>query len=118
MMPWSSDVPIYRQIRDATVALILEGHLAEGALVPSVRQVATDTNVNPLTVSKAYQALLDEGVIEKQRGVGFLVAQGARSRLLASERERFLKEEWPILRARLDRLGLDPCRLPAAQESP
>lgn len=118
MMTWSPDLPIYRQIRDATVALILQGQLAEGALVPSVRQVAADTNVNPLTVSKAYQALADEGVIEKQRGLGFQVAPGARERLLAAERQRFLQEEWPALRARLERLGLDPCHLWTAKEIP
>jgi GntR family transcriptional regulator len=111
MMSWSPDLPIYRQIRDATVALILEGQLAEGAMIPSVRQVATEGNVNPLTVTKAYQALVDEGVIEKQRGLGFQVATGARDRLRAAERQRFLQDEWPGLRTRLERLGLDPCQL-------
>lgn len=108
MPVWSSDLPIYRQIRDMTAALILDGHLVEHALVPSVRQVAMDTNVNPLTVSKAYQQLVDEGVITKQRGLGFLVTNGARERLLAAERQRFLTEDWPALRTRLERLGLDP----------
>jgi GntR family transcriptional regulator len=118
MMPWSADLPIYRQIRDATVALILEGHLAEGTVIPSVRQVAAETQVNPLTVNKAYQALVDEGVIEKHRGLGFFVAAGAQARLQVAERARFLQEEWPLLRARLARLGLEPGHLWPHPESP
>jgi GntR family transcriptional regulator len=116
MTPWTNDLPLYRQIREATVALIIEGQLAEGAMVPSVRQVATESSVNPLTVNKAYQALMDDHVIEKRRGLGFFVAAGARERLRVQERERFLNEEWPPLRARLERLGLDPCRLWSAKE--
>lgn len=111
MQSWSQDLPIYRQIRDLTVALILDGQLLEGAPVPSVRQVAIDANVNPLTVSKAYQQLADDGLIVKQRGVGFFVAAQARERLLEQERQRFMEEEWPTLRARLDRLGLGPHQL-------
>lgn len=116
MIQWSPDLPIYRQIHHATVALIIEGKLPEGTMVPSVRQVAMDANVNPLTVSKAYQALVDEGVIEKQRGQGFFVAAGAKKRLLNTEREQFLKEEWPALQLRLVRLGLDPCQLWSTKE--
>lgn len=111
MSSWSNDLPIYRQIRAMTVALILDGQLAEHAMVPSVRQVAVEASVNPLTVSKAYQQLVDEGVITKQRGLGFSVAGGAREKLMAEERQRFLNEEWPSLRARLDRLGLGPNHL-------
>lgn len=117
MMPWNPDLPIYRQIRDATVALIIEGQLGEGEMVPSVRQVAVDSNVNPMTVTKAYQILMDEAVIEKRRGLGFFVTPGAKDRVLDQERDRFIHEEWPTLRARLERLGFDPCRLWSAKES-
>ncbi len=106
-MTWSDDVPIYRQLRERVVAMILDGALSEGDALPSVRQVAADYQINPLTVSKAYQELVDEHIVEKRRGLGMFVKKDARNALLESERERFLREEWPLLRARLQRLGLD-----------
>jgi GntR family transcriptional regulator len=104
---WSDDVPIYRQLRERVVAMILDGVLNEGDPLPSVRQVAADYRINPLTVSKAYQELVDESLVEKRRGLGMFVMDGARDALLMSERERFLRDEWPALRERLQRLGLD-----------
>lgn len=104
---WKDNVPIYRQLRDRVVAMILDGALNEGDAVPSVRQVAAEYQINPLTVSKGYQELVDEQLLEKRRGLGMFVTDGAREALLKSERERFLREEWPPLFARLQRLGLD-----------
>ncbi len=103
---WDDNQPIYWQLREKTIAAILDGTLAEGQPLPSVRQVAVDFQINPLTVSKAYQSLVDDELVEKKRGVGMFVREGARQRLLASERERFIKEEWPRLEARLNHLGL------------
>lgn len=104
---WNDSVPIYRQLRERVVAMILDGALNEGDPLPSVRQVAADFQINPLTVSKAYQELVDDQLVEKRRGLGMFVNDGAREALLKSERERFLREEWPTLFARLQRLGLD-----------
>jgi GntR family transcriptional regulator len=104
---WNDTVPIYRQLRDRVVAMILDSELKEGEAVPSVRQVAVDYQINPLTVSKSYQELVDEDLLEKRRGLGLFVREGARQRLLELERQRFLSEEWPMLRARLARLDLD-----------
>jgi GntR family transcriptional regulator len=104
---WNDSVPIYRQLRERVVAMILDGALNEGDPLPSVRQVAADFQINPLTVSKAYQELVDDQLVEKRRGLGMFVTDGAREALLKSERERFLREEWPTLYARLQRLGLD-----------
>ncbi|WP_233842999.1 GntR family transcriptional regulator [Dyella sp. 2HG41-7] len=104
---WNDSVPIYRQLRERVVAMILDGALNEGDPLPSVRQVAADFQINPLTVSKAYQELVDDQLVEKRRGLGMFVTDGARDALLKSERERFLREEWPALYARLQRLGLD-----------
>ena len=104
---WNDSVPIYRQLRERVVAMILDGALNEGDPLPSVRQVAADFQINPLTVSKAYQELVDDQLVEKRRGLGMFVIDGAREALLKSERERFLREEWPALFARLQRLGLD-----------
>lgn len=106
-MTWNDSVPIYRQLHQRVVAMILDGALNEGDPLPSVRQVAADFQINPLTVSKAYQELVDEQLVEKRRGLGMFVIEGARAALLKSERERFLREEWPTLFARLQRLGLD-----------
>lgn len=103
---WNDSTPIYRQLRDRVVAMILDGVLKQGDPLPSVRQVAGDFQINPITVSKAYQELVDENLVEKRRGLGMYVTDGAREALLKSERERFLREEWPALRARLARLGL------------
>ncbi len=104
---WNDSIPIYRQLRARVVAMILDGTLNEGDPLPSVRQVAADFQINPLTVSKAYQELVDDQLVEKRRGLGMFVNDGAREALLKSERERFLREEWPALFARLQRLGLD-----------
>jgi GntR family transcriptional regulator len=104
---WNDSTPIYRQLRDRVVAMILDGVLKPGDPLPSVRQVAGDFQINPITVSKGYQELVDENLVEKRRGLGMYVNEGARDALLASERERFLREEWPALAARLARLGLN-----------
>jgi GntR family transcriptional regulator len=103
---WNDSTPIYRQLRDRVVAMILDGVLKQGDPLPSVRQVAGDFQINPITVSKAYQELVDENLVEKRRGLGMYVNDGARAALLKSERERFLREEWPVLHARVARLGL------------
>jgi len=103
---WNDSTPIYRQLRDRVVAMILDGVLKQGDPLPSVRQVAADFQINPITVSKAYQELVDENLVEKRRGLGMYVTEGARSALMKSERDRFLTDEWPLLYARLTRLGL------------
>jgi GntR family transcriptional regulator len=102
---WNDNQPIYRQLRDRMVALILEGALPEGDPLPSVRAVAADYRLNPLTVLKAYQQLVDEGLVEKRRGRGMYVSDGARRLLLAGERDRFLHDEWPQILAVIRRLG-------------
>ena len=104
---WNDNAPIYRQLRDRVVAMILDGVLKQGDALPSVRQVAADFQLNPITVSKAYQELVDDQLVEKRRGLGMYVTDGARDALLQSERERFLREEWPMLYARLKRMNLD-----------
>jgi GntR family transcriptional regulator len=104
---WNDNAPIYRQLRDRVVAMILDGVLKQGDALPSVRQVAADFQLNPITVSKAYQELVDEQLVDKRRGLGMYVTEGARDALMRSERERFLTEEWPLLYARLKRMGLD-----------
>jgi GntR family transcriptional regulator len=103
---WNDSTPIYRQLRDRVVAMILDGVLKQGDALPSVRQVAADFQINPITVSKAYQELVDENLVEKRRGLGMYVTEGARGALMKSERDRFLTEEWPALYERLTRLGL------------
>lgn len=108
---WNDSVPIYRQLRERVVAMILDGALKEGDALPSVRQVAADFQINPLTVSKAYQELVDEQLVEKRRGLGMYVVDGARGKLLGSERERFLRDEWPALLERIQRMGLDAIAL-------
>jgi DNA-binding transcriptional regulator YhcF (GntR family) len=105
MRQWNDDQPIYRQLRDRLVALILDGSLREGDVLPSVRTVAAECRLNPLTVMKAYQGLVDERVVEKRRGIGLYVGAGARVALLVGERERFLNEEWPRIAASIRRLG-------------
>lgn len=106
-MHWNDNAPIYRQLRDHVVAMILDGVLKPGEALPSVRQVAADFQLNPITVSRAYQDLVDDRLVEKRRGLGMYVTDGARELLLARERERFLREEWPALCKRLRRLGID-----------
>jgi GntR family transcriptional regulator len=104
---WNDDLPIYRQLRDRVVAMILEGALADGDALPSVRNVAAEYRLNPLTVLKGYQELVDEGLVEKKRGRGMYVTDGARKQLLKDERQRFLEKEWPRIAATVERLGLD-----------
>lgn len=104
--PWRDDQPIYRQIRDKMIAAILDGSLKEGEAIPSVRAIAVELQVNPLTVSRAYQELADTGFVERRRGLGMYVMAGARDRLGSSERDQFLKNEWPGIMARIERLGL------------
>ena len=103
---WNDSQPIYRQLRDRVVALILDGVLKEGDSLPSVRIVAAEYRVNPLTVLKAYQQLADEGLVESRRGRGMFVNAGARALLLQGERQKFLGEEWPRIRETIERLGL------------
>ncbi len=105
---WNDSQPIYRQLRDRVVAMILDGVLKEGDTLPSVRNVAADYRVNPLTVLKGYQQLVDEELVEKRRGLGMFVREGARSLLLKGERQRFLAEEWPRVCETIQRLGLKP----------
>ena len=102
---WIDNQPIYRLLRDRMVALILEGALKEGDPRPSVRAVAADYRLNPLTVLKGYQQLVDERLVEKRRGRGMYVSEGARELLLAGERDRFLNGEWPRILAVIHRLG-------------
>lgn len=104
---WRDDQPIYRQIRDRVIASILDGSLKEGEPLPSVRAVAVDVQVNPLTVSKAYQELADTGLVERRRGLGMYVTEGARKRLGVSERDQFLNNEWPNIVKRIERLELN-----------
>ncbi len=104
---WSDGAPIYRQLKERVVAMLLDGVLKPGDALPSVRQVAAEYQLNPITVSRAYQELADDALVEKRRGLGMYMTDGAREKLLASERERFLKEEWPAMVARINRLGLD-----------
>jgi GntR family transcriptional regulator len=103
---WDESQPIYRQLRDRVVAMMLEGSLKEGEALPSVRQVATEYRLNPITVLKAYQALADEGLVEKRRGLGMFVAAGACASCMTDERGRFLTTEWPKIQATIQRLGL------------
>jgi GntR family transcriptional regulator len=106
MDEWDDSQPIYRQIRDRVIAMILDRVLQEGDPLPSVRNVATESRVNPLTVLKAYQQLADEQLVEKRRGLGMFVTAGARDLLLKAERRRFLADEWPRVQATIHRLGL------------
>ena len=106
MDEWNDTQPIYRQLRGRVVAMILDGLLKEGEPLPSVRTVAAETRVNPLTVLKGYQELVDQGVIETRRGLGMFVTTGARDLLLQAERQKFLSDEWPHLQATIQRLGL------------
>ena len=107
-LDWNDAQPIYRQLRDRVVAMMLDGDLREGDSLPSVRQVAADLRVNPLTVLKSYQGLVDEQLIEKRRGLGMFVRPGACQLLLQDERDRFLNSEWPRVVETIQRLGLDP----------
>jgi len=104
---WNDSQPIYRQLRDKVVDMILEGRLADGDALPSVRSVAAEFTLNPLTVLKGYQQLVDEGLVEKRRGRGMFVTEGSRAQLMRGERQRFLEQEWPRVLSTIERLGLD-----------
>ena len=108
---WDDSQPIYRQLRDRVVAMILEGVLKEGDPLPSVRNVAAEYRLNPLTVLKGYQQLVDEQLVEKRRGLGMFVSVGASKALMKDERQRFLEEEWPKVYATIQRLGLSTAEL-------
>ena len=108
---WNDSQPIYRQLRDRVVAMILEGVLKDGDALPSVRNVAAEYQLNPLTVLKGYQQLVDEQLVEKRRGRGMFVIEGARRMLMKDERQRFLDDEWPKVMATITRLGLKPADL-------
>ncbi len=114
---WNEDQPIYRQLRDRVVAMILEEVLTDGDALPSVRNVAAEYRLNPLTVLKGYQELVDEGLVEKKRGRGMFVNEGARTKLLKAERQRFLEKEWPLVLATIERLDLDLADLQKQAES-
>ena len=104
---WHNNAPIYRQLKDRIVGMVLDGLLKPGDALPSVRQIAADFQLNPITVMRAYQELADATLVEKRRGIGMYVTDGAREKLLVSERERFLREEWPPLLERIQRLGMN-----------
>jgi len=108
---WNDSQPIYRQLRERVVAMILDGVLNEGDPLPSVRTVAADYRINPLTVLKAYQQLVDEQLVEKRRGLGMFINAGARNLLLKGERQKLLAEQWPAIHATIQRLGLTPQEL-------
>src|SRR5215467_7516738 len=125
-LEWNDGQPIYRQLRDRVVEMILDGVLKEGDPLPSVRNVAAEYRVNPLTILKAYQQLVDDLLVEKRRGLGMFVRTGARNLLLEGERRKFLSEQWPRISATIQRLGLTPQELlndagvnaPRSQTSP
>ena len=104
---WDDSQPIYRQLREKIVNLIIEGVLKEGEAIPSVRQVASEYRINHLTVSKAYQELVDDGLLQKRRGLGMFVEQGAQDKLLQRERTRFIEAEIPVLLRRMRQLGIN-----------
>lgn len=117
-LEWNDGQPIYRQLRDRVVEMILDRVLTEGDPLPSVRTVAAEYRVNPLTILKAYQQLVDEDLVEKRRGLGMFVKSGARNLLLQAERQKFLTEQWPRVSATIQRLGLDPKKLLNGTEVP
>jgi GntR family transcriptional regulator len=114
---WNDSQPIYWQLKERTIAMILDRTLEEGDALPSVRNVASEFQLNPITVSKSYQALVDEGLVEKRRGVGMFVREGARRQLIESERKKFVREEWPAMVARIQQLGLDVAQLLQAAQN-
>jgi GntR family transcriptional regulator len=115
---WNDNTPIYRQLKDRVIGMMLDGALKAGDALPSVRQVAADYQLNPITVSRAYQELVDENLVEKRRGIGMYVTEGASEKLLASERERFVREEWPAMVERIRRLGIDVEQLLRSSAAP
>src|ERR1700726_1578268 len=116
-LEWNDSPPIYRQLRDRVVAMILDGVFKEGDPLPSLRNVAAEYRVNPLTVLKAYQELVDEELVEKKRGLGMFVKAGARNLLLKGERQKFLAEHWPRVAAIIQRLGITPKELMKAAKT-
>lgn len=104
---WNEHTPIYRQLKEKVLEMMLDGDLKAGDALPSVRQVAAEYQLNPITVSKAYQELVDDNLVEKRRGIGMYMTEGASEKLLASERERFMREEWPAMVERIRRLDLN-----------
>lgn len=104
---WNDKEPIYLQLRDRLVELILDGALLEGEPLPSVRQISSEQRINPITVSKAFQLMVDDGLVEKRRGRGMYVVTGAKTRLVELERKKFLQDEWPAILRRIARLGLE-----------
>jgi GntR family transcriptional regulator len=118
MDDFHSGQPIFVQIRQRLIEMILQRTVAEGEALPSVRQISADLSVNPLTVTKAFEALVDIGVVEKRRGLGMFVRQGARALLMAHEREKFLNEEWPRIAAQITALELDVEKLLSTAERP
>ena len=106
-MQWHSNTPIYQQLKDKLTAAILDGSFAEGEAIPSIRQVSTEYRVNPITVSKAYQLLVDDNILEKRRGLGMFVKANAQKALLSLEKERFLKNEWPTIKEKVRQLNID-----------
>jgi GntR family transcriptional regulator len=109
---WNDQTPIYRQLKQRVLGMMLDGLLKPGDVLPSVRQVAAEYQLNPITVLKAYQELVDEELVEKRRGVGMYMTESALDKLLANERQRFIEEEWPAMLERIRRLGLDVQQLP------
>lgn len=110
--------PIFVQIRQRLIEMILRGQAGEGDALPSVRQIAAELSVNPLTVTKAFEALVDIGVVEKRRGLGMFVTSGARQQLLAHERDKFLREDWPRIAAQIRALDLDITALLSTEPKP
>jgi GntR family transcriptional regulator len=108
---WNDSQPIYRQLRDRVVAMILDGVLKEGDPLPSVRNVAAEYRVNPITVLKGYQQLVEEQLVESRRGLGMFINAGAHDLLLKAERQKFMAEQWPRVYATIQRLGLTPKEL-------
>ena len=108
---WNDSQPIYWQLKERTIAMILDGTLGEGDALPSVRTVAAEFQLNPITVSKSYQTLVDEELVEKRRGLGMFVCDGAKQQLVDSERQKFLTDEWPAMVNRIGQLGLDISQL-------
>ena len=110
-MQWNNQKPIYQQLKDMITERILEGSILEGEAIPSIRNISADLQVNPITVSKAYQALVDDNILEKKRGMGMFVKDGAQSDLLALERQRFLDNEWPLIAKKIQQLKLSHSEL-------
>ena len=105
-MQWNNNSPIYLQIKEKIIAAIIDQAMLEGDAIPSIRQISAEYQINPITVSKAYQLLVDDGVLEKRRGLGMFVMDGARAQLLQQQKQQFLLDEWPALKEKLKRLGL------------